>query len=141
LDLWKALRQLQTNEAVSIVLTTHLLEEADKADCIAILDEGKVVAHGPPNQLLTELGSQVLSVRASNHAAVVHWLAEQRISATDHQYQVRVSGENVAALVAPLTQQFGSQIQSLTLSQPSLEDVFIARTGHQFWNESADKDN
>lgn len=141
LDLWQALEQLRSLDGVSIVLTTHLLEEADKADCIAILDQGKVVAHGAPDQLRTELGSQVLSVKTSNHAAVVQWLAQQQISASDHHYQIRVSGENVATLVAPLTQQFGAEIQSLTLSQPSLEDVFIARTGHQFWNETLDKSN
>jgi ABC-2 type transport system ATP-binding protein len=139
LDLWQVLRQLKETDQVSVVLTTHLLEEADKADCIAIMDTGKVVANGPPAQLRTELGSQVLSVRSSDHAAVVRWLAEQQVSATDHQQQVRVSGEDVAKLIAPLTQQFGSQIQSLTLSQPSLEDVFIAKTGHQFWNESNEK--
>jgi ABC-2 type transport system ATP-binding protein len=139
LDLWQALQQLKQVDQVSIVLTTHLLEEADKADCIAILDHGTVVAYGPPDKLRTELGSQVLSIRATDHAAIVAWLAEQRLSATNHQQQVQVSGENVAALVAPLTQHFGGQIKSLTLSQPSLEDVFIAKTGHQFWNESADK--
>ena len=140
LDLWQALTQLQSVDGVSVVLTTHLLEEADKADCIAILDHGKSVAYGAPGALRTELGEQVLSVLSTTPDQIVQWLAGQNVQAAIHQHQVRASGQKVAQLIAPLSEHLGSQIQSVTLGQPNLEDVFIARTGHQFWHETPSSD-
>ncbi|MFO0942369.1 MAG: ABC transporter ATP-binding protein [Pirellulales bacterium] len=136
IDLWQALTQLQEMDEVSVVLTTHLLEEADKADQLAILDQGKVVAKGSPSDLRTTLGSQVLSIQASNPNDVVEWLEAQNVSAALHQHQVRATGQSISKLIVPLSEHFGESVQSITLGQPNLEDVFIAKTGHQFWNEA-----
>ncbi len=136
IDLWQALTQLQETDGVSVVLTTHLLEEADKADHLAILDQGKVVASGSPTELRTQLGSQVLSIHASDPNEIVQWLASQNVSATLHQQQVRATGQAISRLIVPLSEQFADRVQSITLGQPNLEDVFIEKTGHQFWNEA-----
>ena len=133
LDLWHALEQLCTEYQVTVLLTTHLLEEADKADCVAILHQGRSVAVGSPSQLRSELGSQVLSIQTNDQPAVLAWLEARSITAQQFDNQLRVTGSSAAALVAPLAQEFGPRIQSLTLGQPSLEDVFVARTGHQYW--------
>jgi ABC-2 type transport system ATP-binding protein len=134
LDLWQALRQLQ-QEQVSVIMTTHLLEEADKADSIAIIDHGRLAAQGAPERLRAELGAQVLSIQASQPEQVVHWLASQNVSASIQQQRITAAGEDIAKLVAPLTEHFGDKLQSITLGRPSLEDVFVAKTGHQFFNE------
>ena len=133
LDLWHALEQLRTEYQVTVLLTTHLLEEADKADRVAILHQGRSVAVGSPSQLRSELGAQVLSIQTHDQPAVLAWLASRSIVAQQFDNHLRVTGSNAATLVAPLAQDFGPQIQSLTLGQPSLEDVFVARTGHQYW--------
>jgi ABC-2 type transport system ATP-binding protein len=133
LDLWHALEQLRANYQVTVLLTTHLLEEADKAGRIAILHQGRSVAVGSPAQLRSELGAQVLSIQTNDQAAVLGWLESRSITAQQFENQLRVTGSSAAELVAPLAHDFGSRIQSLTLGQPSLEDVFVAKTGHQYW--------
>lgn len=132
LDMWYALKQLQATDGVTIVLTTHLLEEADKADRIAILNQGSTVAVGRPSDLRASLGEQVLSIQADNLPEVEAWLAARSLSAQSADGRLLVTDATAAQLVAPLSAAFGSQVQSLTLGQPSLEDVFIARTGHRF---------
>ncbi len=133
LDLWHALEQLRADYQVTVLLTTHLLEEADKADCIAILHQGRTVAVGSPSHLRSELGAQVLSIQTNDQPGVLAWLESRSITSQQFDNQLRVTGSSAAALVAPLAQDFGSRIQSLTLGQPSLEDVFAARTGHKYW--------
>ena len=133
LDLWHAVEQLRTDYQVTVLLTTHLLEEADKADHIAILHQGRTVAVGSPSQLRSELGAQVLSIQTNDQPAVFAWLASRSIASQQFDNQLRVTGSSAAELVAPLALDFGTRIQLLTLGQPSLEDVFVARTGHKYW--------
>lgn len=135
LDLWHALKNLQQVNGVTVLMTTHLLEEADKADRIAILHEGLTVAIGEPSALRSSLGEQVLSISTTARQDVLGWLEAKAIEAQVVEPHIRVMGCEAAQLVAPLSDAFGERIQTLTLGQPSLEDVFVARTGHRFWNE------
>lgn len=134
LDMWHTIKELQRTSGVTVLLTTHLLEEADKADRIAIMHQGSTVAVGRPRDLRQELGEQVLSISTSEQVDVMAWLVGQAINAQQVDQQIRVVGAQAANLVAPLAKEFGERIQTLTLGQPSLEDVFVARTGHRFWN-------
>ncbi len=134
LDMWHTIKELQRTSGVTVLLTTHLLEEADKADRIAIMHQGSTVAVGRPRDLRQELGEQVLSISTSEQVDVMAWLVGQAINAKQVDQQIRVVGAQAANLVAPLAKEFGERIQTLTLGQPSLEDVFVARTGHRFWN-------
>ena len=136
LDLWHALVGLRDRHGVTLLLTTHLLEEAEKAERIGILHQGKLVALGPPQQLRSELGDRVLVVEARQPQRVLAWLRERSIEAEVQQSQLRISGSRVAELVAPLSSDCGDSIRSLSLGEPSLEDVFIARTGHRFWDNA-----
>jgi ABC-2 type transport system ATP-binding protein len=133
LDLWHALESLRADHSVTVVLTTHLLEEADKSDRIAILHQGRTVAVGQPMALRREIGNQVLSIQTTAMNEVTEWLSSQSIPVRQYEHQLRVSGAQTIALIAPLAAEFGDRIQSLTVGQPSLEDVFIARTGHKYW--------
>jgi ABC-2 type transport system ATP-binding protein len=138
LDLWRALTELHEQHQVSVVLTTHLLEEADKAHQIAILDKGRCVASGGPDELRGQLGSQILSVQTQIPEPVVQWLEARNLSVQHQGHRVQVAGVDVAALVAPLCQAHGDKIAAVTVGRPSLEDVFIAKTGHTFWNETTE---
>lgn len=135
LDLWAAISQLQQAHRVSVVLTTHLLEEAEKAYEIGILDSGKCVASGSPEALRRELGSQVLTVQSQSPQPVLEWLKDRRMAPQWNGQSIRVAGSDVAELVAPLCSAFPEQIGTVAVGRPGLEDVFIARTGHHFWNE------
>ena len=133
LDLWHALEELRDRHQVTVLLTTHLLEEADKADRVAILDKGRTVAIGSPASLRNELGSQVLTIHTTDKAAVLQWLESQSIAVKQIENHLSVAGASSSKIIAPLAEQFGDKIQTLTLGQPSLEDVFVTKTGHKYW--------
>lgn len=138
LDLWHALESLRDNDGVTILMTTHLLDEAEKSDRIAILHRGQCVAVGAPSDLRRELGDQVLTIQTKEPQPIVAWLASQSIAtqfieSQSVDQQLRVTSVGAAQLVAPLLAEFRDRIQSLTVGQPSLEDVFVAKTGHRFW--------
>lgn len=137
LDLWHALVGLRDRHGVTLLLTTHLLEEAEKAERIGILHQGQLVALGKPETLRRELGDRVLVIHAREPQRVQAWMRAREIDSEMQQEQLRVTGSRVADLVAPLTTELGESIRSLSLGEPSLEDVFIARTGHQFWDAAA----
>lgn len=134
LDLWHALLRLREVYGVTVVMTTHLLEEAEKVERIGILHAGRMVAVGQPADLRSELGGRVLVIETGDTENVRNWLAKRNVSCDSQLDQLRVSGDQVAELVAPLTTEFGLSIKKLSIAEPSLEDVFIARTGHRFWN-------
>lgn len=136
LDLWRGLVALRDDHGVTILMTTHLLDEAEKAERIGIMHQGNLVAVGRPDQLRQELGDRVLVIEARDIARVLAWLDQRSVKADMQRNQLRISIDNVAELVAPMSAQLGDAIRSLSLSEPSLEDVFIARTGHRFWDDS-----
>ncbi len=136
LDMWHAVQQLRQSAELTVLFTTHLLEEADKADGIAILHQGRTVANGEPAELRGSLGGQVLSIQTEDIEDVLEWLRERTSQARRLERSIQVIGPEASELVAPLNGQFGNRIRSITLGQPSLEDVFVARTGHRFWKLS-----
>jgi ABC-2 type transport system ATP-binding protein len=136
LDLWHALKELQQKYDVTILLTTHLLEEAEKADRIAIVDHGQIVAIGGPAELRNSLGEQLLRIQTTSSEDLLGWLESKGFPATRVDGQVRVAGAETAEVIPPLMEHFAGTIQSVTLGQPSLEDVFVAKTGHRFADET-----
>jgi ABC-2 type transport system ATP-binding protein len=129
LNLWDAIRSM-AEEGMAVGLTTHLLEEADKADRVAILSEGKKIAEGSPHQLRAELGEGVVTVVANDVEHVEHVLRDQLgLEPQRVHHQFRLQSESPAALVGVLAEKLGDEAQSITIARPSLEDVFIAKTG------------
>ena len=139
-DLWNYLQAIRAEHGVTIVLTTHLLEEADKADRIAILHEGVLVALDSPDSLRATLGGDSITITAADPARLAVAIAEQfRCQPQIVAGAVRLEQANGHQMIAQLVEAFGPQIESITLGKPSLEDVFIARTGHRFWQTPADE--
>jgi len=136
-DLWQYLQMLRDEEHVSVLVTTHLMEEAERCDRLAIMNEGNVVALGTPAELKSEIGGDVVMLDAAHDASV---LAE-RIRAGFHvdtsvlDNQVRIERENAHRFVTEVVEAFPGEIEALSISKPALEDVFIRRTGHKFWSE------
>ncbi len=131
-DLWEALEELR-RAGTTVFLTTHLLEEAERADRVAILDQGRVVAEGSPMELRSECGQEVITIQADDS------LGLSGLITTRFGLQVRVVGGQVrvelsdgARWMGELLGTFREQIRSIHLGTPTLEDVFLARTGHRF---------
>jgi ABC-2 type transport system ATP-binding protein len=133
-DLWNYLRTLRDERGVTIVLTTHLLEEADKADRIAILHEGRLVALDTPDALRSTVGGDSITIQTPDPARLAEAIAAQ--FGCDPRVLdgcVRLEQADGHRWIARLVEAFPGQIESVTLGKPTLEDVFIARTGHRFW--------
>jgi ABC-2 type transport system ATP-binding protein len=142
-DLWQYLRILRDEEHVSVLVTTHLMEEAEKCDRLAIMNEGNLVALGTPAELKTEIGGDVILLDAAHDAGV---LAERirlrfHVATTVLGSQVRMERENGHHFVPDLVEAFPGDIQAISVSKPALEDVFIHRTGHKFWSESTEENS
>lgn len=138
-DLWQYLQILRDQERVSIIVTTHLMEEAERCDRLAILNEGHLVALGTPDALTHEIGGDVILLEARDAASLAERIrAKFHADATVMDQHVRLEIENGHRFVPDVVEAFPGEIQSLSVSKPTLEDVFIHRTGHKFWNEGAD---
>jgi ABC-2 type transport system ATP-binding protein len=136
-DLWQYLKMLRDEEHVSVLVTTHLMEEAERCDRLAILNEGNLVALGTPAELKSEIGGDVVLLDAAHDAGA---LAERigarfQVETTVLENQVRIEREAAHRFVTEVVEAFPGEIEAVSVSKPALEDVFIRRTGHKFWSE------
>jgi oleandomycin transport system ATP-binding protein len=138
LELWGMIRGLVA-EGTTVLLTTQYLEEADRlADEIVVIDHGKVIAAGTPQQLKTRVGGHVLQARPADPADVekteriVSDFAAGGESTHSDGEVVTVTIDNRAALgeVVRRLDDAGIVVDDLSLRRPSLDEVFLAVTGH-----------
>jgi ABC-2 type transport system ATP-binding protein len=137
-DLSQLLKALATGSRTTVVLTTHLLDEADAADRIAILNQGQLVALGRPDDLRAEVGGDSISLQSTQPRVLADEI-ERRFghAARLLDGEVRLEVADGHQWIARLFEAFPGQIAAVRLGKPTLEDVFIARTGHRFfWRES-----
>jgi ABC-2 type transport system ATP-binding protein len=139
-DLWRYLRQLQESSETTILLTTHYLDEADGADRIAILNEGRLVALGAPDELRAQVGGDSITIETTDPPALADAIRD-RFSLTTKVVDeaVRLEVEGGHQWISRLVEAFPGRITAIRLGKPTLEDVFIARTGHRFWREKEDQ--
>jgi len=137
LDLWHYLRRACDEHQMTVALTTHLLEEAEKADHLAILDRGRVAALDTPGNLRASLGGDIITIMAENPAQAASLLQQQfGLKPQVIGQEVRVQASRGHELLTPLTEALGDGMRSIALGKPTLEDVFVQRTGHRFWTEN-----
>jgi len=135
-DLWRYFTGL-AEEGVTIVLTTHLLEEAERACRIAIMHQGQVAAIDTPAALQASLGGDSILIRTAEPQALAEAIRKQwDCQPTVVDGAVRFEQPNGHEWVPRIVEAFGEQVQAITLGKPTLEDVFIARTGHRFLEET-----
>ena len=137
-QMWDTIRTLAA-EGTTVLLTTQYLDEADQlADRIAVIDSGKVIAEGTPGQLKSSVGSGVLRVRvleperrADAQELLAHSLATPvHLESDPTALSARVEDAGrVAAALGELARS-GIEIADFALGQPSLDEVFLALTGH-----------
>jgi ABC-2 type transport system ATP-binding protein len=139
-DLWQYLRILRDHEQVTVIVTTHLMEEAERCDRLAILNEGKLVALGTPAELKHEIGGDVILLDTEDPEALAEKMRIRfHLQPQVLDGQVRLEQENGHRFVTDLVEAFPGDIQAISVSKPTLEDVFIHRTGHRFWTEGAEQ--
>ena len=130
---WDHLRSLQASDGVTILLTTHLLDEAEKCDRLAILDHGKLVASGTPDALKGEIGGEVILVDTPNPELLRERLRQRfSLDADALDGKLRFEHPRGYEFIPKMVEAFPGEVQAVRLSKPSLEDVFLHKTGHTF---------
>jgi ABC-2 type transport system ATP-binding protein len=141
-DVWKYLNILRETEGVTILITTHLMEEAEKCDRLAILNTGNLVALGTPAELKSEIGGDVVVLESSNAESLAAGIKKRfGLNPAVLGDKVRLEIKNGHRFVTDVVEAFTGEITSVSVSKPSLEDVFIDRTGHRFWTNSNQEEN
>lgn len=145
IDLWAALETLRSEHGVTALCTTHLMEEAARADRVGIVSNGRLVALGTPLELTSAIGGDVISLGVSKQTGA-DVLAERitartGIPSTVVEGEVRLEHHEPYALAARIAAEFPNEITSLRIARPTLEDVFIARTGHLFADQNVEPDS
>jgi len=135
-DFSNYLAHLREHDDVTVVLTTHYLEEAERCDRIAILDGGRIVAMAPPGELKARVGGDVLVI----HAAAPEQLQRKILQRLRLKSQVvdgtlRIERPRAHEVVREVVDGFGDEIESISFGKPTLEDVFVHLTGHRFLTE------
>lgn len=138
--LWEDLDSLRRDRNLTVLLTTHYLEEADHlCDRLAIIDHGQVVVEGTPNDLKAAIRGDTVTLEVDGGDAST---AADTLRGLDDVYEVIPNGVSVIANVASgaaaipqlvtALERSGVGVQEVTLSRPSLDDVYLQYTGHRF---------
>lgn len=144
--IWAYIEKLNKNEKVTMMLTTHYMDEADYlCDRIAIIDQGKIVAEGSPTSLKDSLGGDViiLVTSAKDEKLKEGLIKIKNVKSVDFvKDAIRLTaskGETVIPEAMNVTRQHDAEIKSVSLHGPTLEDVFIKFTGRRLRDETEGK--
>ncbi len=131
-DLWNYLFELKTSERMTLVVTTHLMDEADKCDRVAIINEGVLVSFGTPAALKLDIGGDVISLGTADTARLSGEIEKKYHVTTQVIGQsVRFERAQGHEFIPQVIADFPGLVHSVTLNKPTLEDVFIKKTGHR----------
>jgi ABC-2 type transport system ATP-binding protein len=136
--LWEEVARLAHDEGMTVFLTTQYLEEADAlADRIGIIDHGRIVAEGTPAQLKAEIGSPTVEVTPGDAQAgdrlaeLLAGFGEMRRNGRGSVTVQLPGGEGQLAEIVRILDRADLRVETLQLHQPSLDDVFLAKTGRK----------
>jgi ABC-2 type transport system ATP-binding protein len=129
-SIWTYIRELKEREEITIFMTTHYMDEAEWCDRIGIMDHGQIVALDTPEALKAQVGKDRVTIHTDDDAAAIEALSERfdveaRISEGAVTFGVPAGEEFVPRLFAEL----GIPIKAVSVSRPTLDDVFMAHTG------------
>ncbi len=133
--IWSYIRELIKKEDITVILTTHYMEEADKlCNRIAIVDQGKIVALDTPKKLKEELGGETITVRTRKNELFLEKIKESGIAKAavivDGEVKMTVDGaHSLLPAVINIAAQNAVFIESISVQEPQLDDVFLHYTG------------
>ena len=138
--IWEYIKKIHDEYEMTIFLTTHYMEEADQlCDRIGIIDDGKIQIIDSPQNMKNALGNEVITITIEDAENNVTFLDElkkikfiKKIKTDDSKITIFASnGTKVIPLVFKISSELDVKISSLSLTQPTLDDVFISYTGHE----------
>ena len=131
-DVWRHLAALRDRDGTTIVLTTHLMDEAARCDRVGIIHEGRLVAIGAPHALTGEIGGDVILITAGDPVALAARVrARFGIAGDVLDEHLRIERDRAHEFVPELVEAFPGEIDAVTFGKPTLEDVFMHHTGRR----------
>jgi ABC-2 type transport system ATP-binding protein len=138
LDLWTYISEAREQDGLSVLITTHLMEDAERCDRLLIIDRGRIVALGTPDALRDAVGGDVIVARAKNPSELARAIERELAQPAEVIDQtVRIRRSRGHEFVPRLFETFPGQIEAVSVGKPTLEDVFIQQTGHRLWTEGS----
>ena len=131
-EVWEHLRHLRQTESTTIIVATHLMDEAAQCDRVGILHEGRLVASGTPEALVSEIGGDMILVTGKDLSSLAQKVTQrfdQHVEIIDGA--LRLERAQAHEFVPELVEAFPGEIDTITFGKPTLEDVFIHYTGEQ----------
>jgi len=141
--IWKYIKELKETHDITVVLTTHYMDEADRlSDRIGIIDHGKMVILDTPSKLKDTLEGDVVVVRANDlnvlSGLVAKWLGFTKNTIVDGALEITVrNGRTVMPRIMELATQNNIYVESILLREPNLEDVFLHYTGRNIREDTS----
>jgi len=136
--IWEYIFELRQQEGTTIFLTTHYMDEADKADRIAIIDYGKLIAIDTPQRLKRMVGKDIISVKTDDNDRAAKEIKLR------HQIDAKYDGDSICLEVTNgekflpvLIKELSINILGVSLRRPSLDDAFLKLTGREIREEDA----
>ena len=131
-DLWAYLLQIRKTDGITIIVTSHILEEAEHCDRLAILDKGNLVALGTPDGLKKKVGGEIISIDTNAPEELQTLLKKKfKLTSTIVDGALRVEKGKAHQFVPKIIEAFPGKVNAVAVGLPTLEDVFIHETGHK----------
>ena len=144
--IWQYIKKIHTQFDMTIFLTTHYMEEADSlCDRIGIIDHGKIQVIDTPKNMKNDLGNEIISLVIESNNNYDSFLLEikkiefiKKINEDDSKLTLFTSnGTEVIPKIFQISSELGIKIKSISLTQPTLDDVFISYTGHEIRDDDS----
>jgi ABC-2 type transport system ATP-binding protein len=141
--IWEYIVDLNKKEKLTILLTTHYMEEADAiCDRIAIIDHGRIIKLGTAERLKDSLGGDVIKIGADNPKKLMHLLEKRKLFGSIKEYSrgleiTTKNGSQAIPKIVEIAKDADINVEYATLNRPTLEDVFISLTGNEIREENA----
>ena len=136
--IWEYIIEMCRQEGTTIFLTTHYMDEAEKAGRIAIIDEGKIVALDTPKKLKKIVGQDIISVKTEDDAKAIEEIRQRyQIEARSDGSGLTFSIKNGEEFLPEFIKGLRTKILSVNLRRPSLDDVFLKLTGREIRDEES----
>ncbi len=138
-DFMQYLQQLREQDGVTVVLTTHYMEEAERCDRVALLHRGKLVRVDAPSALKDEVGGDVVVIQTPDGEGLRSKIRDRfACEPTLIDGTLHIEHARGHEFLRDLVDAFPGDVTHVTYGKPTLEDVFIHLTGRRFWGEDAD---